>query len=343
MSKILFEELIKEIRTISEIYRDERILITSHVSPDPDSLASALGLAYLLHKKDLSNLCLLIRDGVDESGRKIFEMMKKIGIIDLCKDIVEGILFVVDTNSCERIGDVDCSIFKKIIFIDHHILELKNDASKDQRFIYYVDEDSSSSTEIITKILLHENALPDSKEILNILLAGILYDTGFATNVSRDTDNIIRILVSRGADLSETVKILRRDLRYDEKIARIKAMMRTRSFRTYDRRIICVTKVGSHEALASSLLIYAGCDLAIVVADKDDETWIVSRCTENICDDKDLGEILYKDLIKIYGGEWGGHRNAAVAKISYKNVDEVIREIIKILREKFRELEEVKK
>lgn len=336
------ERFLEEVDSFLRDYRGP-VYIASHPSADPDSIASAIGVYYLVKSLGLETVCFIDRGGVDETAKRMLEVVESRGILRRCRDHGGGVLFVVDANTCRRTG-LDCTSFEKIFLIDHHLPA--SDGGEEylgERLVGYIDSERSSTTEIVVDILVERGILPDDSEVLSLLLAGILYDTGFMTSVSGQADDTVKTLLQRGARLSTAVRVLRRELRYDERIARIKAMMRLESFRTPEKRILCLTRVGAHESLVAGLMISLGCDMAIVLSDREDSIWVVSRCSETICGERGLEEILFRDLVERLGGEWGGHERAGVARISQRDLSLVREEILRILEKRLGGLEELRK
>lgn len=343
MQRVSSEDFLREIER--ELRGGEiRIYITSHPSADLDSIASAVALSYLLRSisENLSGdkICYLSIGGVDSLARRILEIASSRGILRECREISgEGVLFIVDAQSCERCG-IDCSLFKRIFIIDHHITS-EDMRSDNERFYYLLDPGSSSTTEIITRILLIRGILPRDQEILDIILSAILYDTNLLESVGVDTESIVREIMREGGSLHRSLKLLKRDLRYDEKIARIKALMRLKAFETREGIIICISRLRAHEGASAGLLMSAGCDISLIISERKEEIWVISRCG-SLCDKKGIDEILLRDLVSRLGGSWGGHSKAAMARISISNLNTVESEILRILGEKLGSLKEIK-
>lgn len=210
--------------------------------------------------------------------------------------------------------------------IDHHI-------PQEPLGIYRgVVEPSASSTTELCVIMLEEASIDiPSTWLANLLLSGILFDTRGLSMASIASIEAVRFLMMRGARISEALQMIRRPPEISERIARVKAMSRVRAYRAGDI-IVCITHVGAYEASAAQILVGAGCDLALVISERGDSMRVVARCSEDLCRDRDLGEIILSDLTRIYGGGWGGHRQAAVASIkSPGGFEEILGGILRIL------------
>ncbi|MEZ0290519.1 MAG: DHH family phosphoesterase [Sulfolobales archaeon] len=329
----IFSEIIE--RGYSSIY------IVSHPSADLDSIASAIAIAHVLKAYSV-NLCFITSGGLDPLASRVFEKVASSGILGECGNEIKSrsVLFVVDASSCERC-EIDCELFNRVYIIDHHLTSETRRESENIRYI--VDPEASSTTEILLRFILRKNILPRDRELLDIFLSAILYDTSYLDNTSQETEEIVRRLILEGASLSNSIKLLKRELRYDERIARIKTMLRVRVFESRDRVIVCISRVRAHEALAASLLMSAGCDIAIILSERDNEIRIVGRCG-SLCErDSGLNKILFNDLVSRLGGEWGGHEKAGVARVSGVDRESVVKEIIDILSSRLGFLREIER
>ncbi|MGC9009417.1 MAG: DHH family phosphoesterase [Sulfolobales archaeon] len=315
----------------------KRVDIVSHPSADIDSVASALALSLLIRSISSAEICFLAPQGLDPIASKVIDLVKEKGFMKLCNDFSGDVLFIVDASSCNRVN-APCSRYNHVIVIDHH-----SETVVEKESINFIVPESTSSTEIILRVFERENLEIGDKDLLTIFLSAILYETGLLTNYTEETDNNIKWLIKKGASLAQALSIIRREFRYDEKIARLKGLSRIHVYRTSDRRIICLTHISAHESLVASQMISAGCDLAIVISDKDYEKWVIARCSENICSDKDLGEIFLDEISKKYNGSWGGHKRAAMSKIPKEDlgIDTLYSEIVSILSRKFGKIEKI--
>jgi nanoRNase/pAp phosphatase (c-di-AMP/oligoRNAs hydrolase) len=243
----------------------------------------------------------------------------------------EGVLVIVDAPSCGR-ASIDCTGYEAVYLIDHHI-------PQEPLGIYRgVVEPSASSTTELCVLMLEEVSIDiPSSWLANLLLSGILFDTRGLSMASIASIEAVRFLMMRGARISDALQMIRRAPEISERIARVKAMSRVRAYRA-GGIIVCITHVGAYEASAAQILIGVGCDLALVISERSDSMRIVARCSEDLCRNRGLDEIILSDLTRIYGGGWGGHRQAAVASIkSPGGFEEILGRILEILRGKLGE------
>ena len=335
------DNAINLLRTIVQKIFSERVFsvdIASHPSADIDSVASAVALSLYLRSLGAKEICFLTRQNLDPIAKKVIDIVRNRELFEIC-DVERGeILFIVDASSCSRAG-VACERYKYVFVIDHHEI-----ADLESNNINIVIPDATSSTEILLEaFIINNDQITLDKEFLDIFLASVLYETNILSIATEKTNENIKWLIEKGASLANALSIIRRELRYDEKIARLKGLMRAHVYRTTDKKIICLTHVSAHESLVANYMISGGCDLAVVVSDKESEIWVVARCSESLCRDLGLGELFMNDLRSVANANWGGHSRAAVAKIPRsREPSEVIELITSILRSRLGYLEEIK-
>ncbi len=157
-----FKELIAKIKSKDSFY------VMAHVSPDPDAIGSGVALALGLRSlgKDVS---FHMPDYVSE---RLSQLVGE-GCISLKLEDNRDVL-VVDTANKERVNVVDPSYLedaKSLTVIDHHI---SNTGWGD---LNYVDAKAPASAIIVLDILTELGA-DISAHIANLLLAGLMDDTG---------------------------------------------------------------------------------------------------------------------------------------------------------------------
>lgn len=177
----------------------DNFLLICHEQPDGDALGSLLALSEALEAngKKVSMVCC---DAVPE----VFSFLP--GTERIQSDFLIGnseAIVLLDNGDLRRTGFPKRVLTAKeknipIVNIDHHP---KNDLWK-AATINYVDESSSSSSELVYDILcgLDWKITP---KIATLLLAGIFTDTGgfHHTNTSEKVLNIVSDLLSKGAKL----------------------------------------------------------------------------------------------------------------------------------------------
>ena len=147
-----------------KIKKYNKIVIARHVGPDPDCLASSIGLRdAILHKFPKKEVYAV---GHPASTFKYLGTLDKF-TDDMYKD---ALLIVVDTPDRKRVDGVDPSKFKDSIKIDHHpfIEKVCN---------YELVDDTASSAAQMVLELIFRTPLKLTKEIAEKLFIGIVADT----------------------------------------------------------------------------------------------------------------------------------------------------------------------
>jgi len=153
------------------IRKNKSFLISTHVNPDPDALASELALALFLkflHKE--------VRIVNEEAVPRRFKFLPKVHLIGLYNAHDRrnyDVVIILDCGDLDRIGQVKKLINprKMIINIDHHVT---ND-----RFghLNWVKPGGSSTAELLFD-LLKQFKCPLTKDMATLLYLGVMTDTG---------------------------------------------------------------------------------------------------------------------------------------------------------------------
>ena len=169
-SKSFDQNLIK--RILKHIDKNENFIITTHVNPDGDSIASLLVFSYLLKYKNKRYRLLL-----DDKIPKKFDFLagvKEIEGMDISSKAIDPeVVVVLDSSDLGRIGRVKELIAddSKIINIDHHP---SNDLFGD---INLIMDEESSTVEIVYRLYSYLN-IPVSEEVATLVYTGVMCDTG---------------------------------------------------------------------------------------------------------------------------------------------------------------------
>ena len=184
------------------IIKNDNFLIISHIKPDGDTIAGALALNLFLKEigKKSTPVCL-------EAVPKAFDFMRS--IINFRQDFLFGdfqAVILVDNGDLKRTGFDQrikeyARLKKPIINIDHHP---QNDIWKIAK-INLINEEVSSSSEIIYHLLEKIDPSLINSQIAAALLCGIYTDTGGFkhSTTSSETLAIASRLLSAGAKLKE--------------------------------------------------------------------------------------------------------------------------------------------
>ena len=194
----------KDFQTIIELIKSAKnIIITSHKSPDGDSLGSSLSLFRFI-KKINTNVLVCHPDQsssafhwlVDIDSIQLFRENK-----ELVRSTVEksDLIFCLDYNSFDRLGSemgevVQNSIAKKVL-IDHH-------QNPSISAVVSISETSIASTSELIFELIEQSGLGEllDAEIAKYIYLGIMTDTGSFRfpSVSSRTHEIVSSLLKTG-------------------------------------------------------------------------------------------------------------------------------------------------
>ncbi len=162
-----FARVIKKIKD----KRNQHILISSHVRPDVDALASELALAEGL--RSIGKKVTVINDTKNAVMYDFLPGIRRIHTYKKGMKFIYDLAIIVDCGDLNRIGRVQeiIDFSKPIINIDHHVT---ND-----RFgnLNLVDKKASSTAEIIYR-LLKKGRFKMTASIARLLYLGIMTDTG---------------------------------------------------------------------------------------------------------------------------------------------------------------------
>lgn len=182
-------------RIKSLIQEHNRFLITTHIHPDGDSMASVLLFASILEYFRKSYQILL-----DDDLPKKFDFLP--GIDRIQKMNPQGVYdkpdvaVILDLASLDRLGAVQRLIPppSRIIQIDHH----PNDQSLGQ--ISVLDDRESSTTELVYLLFLF-CGVPITQDLATVVYTGIVCDTGrfLFPNTTHQSLQICSEMIKHGA------------------------------------------------------------------------------------------------------------------------------------------------
>ena len=303
-------------KIVEAILTANNIVITSHRSPDGDSIGSSLGLyrfveglgrtADICHPDPCPNFLDWAKQGVDivdfENNHSL--VAEKMQDADL--------IFCLDYNGANRLGnemgELLLAATGKKVMIDHHL-------NPDDFVDIAVSEPSVCSTSQLVFELIEASS---NKNLLNAaigtpLYLGIMTDTGSFrySSVTARTHEILAELIGAGVKQSDVHEQTFDNNRIDK--LRLRAHIiaeRLELIKDYRVAIISVTEEelerfnfikGDTEGLVNVALSIEGVDVAVFFAQKGNMTKISFRSK---------GEIAV-NLIASQNFGGGGHRNAA--------------------------------
>ena len=184
------------------------IIIMSHTNPDDDSISSSLAVYYYLTEVlNLTKPIRIVYTG-DSKYDKRYSYFKNYNLIQFVENSPDNIkpadlVIVLDTNDFLRVTDKNESrnvsdFDNKFIIIDHH--KTHTDC---ENFELCIKDLMSSTAEVIYKLLWRNYKENINKDIAEILLLGIIGDTGqfkyvANTHMYKDTLQVTDELIKYG-------------------------------------------------------------------------------------------------------------------------------------------------
>lgn len=164
-------------RLIERIKKSKRILISSHMNPDDDSISSVLAMRYFIVSKIDKNIDLdIFYTGEIPDRWDYFLGFDKIKTTSDISDIASNydLIILLDSGNYvafSKKSDLFEAYSDKTICIDHH-------GSIPSKFSdSFIDSSKSSCAELIYELLFQDEKKLNN-DICNILILGILGDTG---------------------------------------------------------------------------------------------------------------------------------------------------------------------
>lgn len=274
----------------------DKILLTSHVSPDGDAIGSTLAMLQILREMGKT-----VQAYIDDKIPRNFSVMPFEEEIRRPREdeTFDADLLVVLDTSTDRIGEVAKLTGAPILNIDHHVTNKGGD------FDLHVDADAAATCEIILR-LARELGAEITTNIAVCLYTGIATDTGFFnySNTKAETFRAAAELVELGVKpnlISEQME--KRSIR-DVKVMTA-ALQTARLF--YGGKVAGMfideefaRKVDTTEGLVDLIRVIDGVEVAFLLIFREKNVCRVSMRSKGV-------EV--SDIAKRLGG--GGHIRAA--------------------------------
>ncbi len=321
-------EKIKEL--INWVSNKTNLCIVFHRNADPDAVAAAIALKEIIQKTtNVKEVLIIAPEGIEVPSKKA---LSDIGLSEQIITSREGWscnhYIVVDTSTQTQLAGISKALKpRNYVVIDHHEI---NDLVKDAAIAIH-EPSTASTSEIIAAIAEHLTANL-SKEVLTLLMVGILYDTKLLRLATPETLETMAWLMRKGGNYRKALATLTsRTISRSEKIAKLKGISRTGLYTLNKAWILAITCIGAHESAVLKTLIDAGADVAVAVAIRKGVTRITVRAVQDVIDHlgKPLAAELCRELGKRFGGTGGGHAGAAGALIESEINPEAIMEGIR--------------
>jgi len=301
--------------------RNKKVLVLTHHNADIDAAASAIALAEGL-KQIGADAKIGVAESVSRAAQKLAEGFKIIIDPD-CKQF--DFVVLVDTSVPEQLASV--KNVRADFVIDHH-----PKGRLAEKAVSYIDENAKSSAQLVY-LVLKELKIDIDEKLAKIISAGIVADTAHFRHADSEVFSIMAEL-TRKIKFSDVLQLITsEDADPSGRVAALKAASRMDIYK-FGEVLVALSNVVSHEAAACRGLLKLGADIAIVVAEKENEMRISSRAKEKITEKNlDLSE-MFQEVGKFLEGSGGGHPLAGSANGKRKNRDELRKLILRLLTKK---------
>jgi len=299
-----FDELITILKDAPQIF------IQTHNSPDPDAIASAFGLQYLLKTKGIkSDIC--FKGEIEKyNTRKMIELLQiEILHINNVNDMdPEDYIILVDSQKGN--SNITDFIGKEVAAIDHHPVFVENE----YKFADIRPEIGSCSAIIASYYV--ENNIPLSQNAATALLYGIKMDTLDLTRGVSELDIDMFHYLFKKADIESLNKIQLNTLQLGDLFAYSNAI---RNIRIQGSIAFANLGPNCHEALLGTI-----CDFILAIAEVEfaiaysERTNGIKFSVRSELNTLDAGKIIYTALESI--GNGGGHKTMAGGFIPKENL-----------------------
>ena len=185
------------------VEESERIVITSHMSPDDDSIGSVLiMLAVLKERYPTKDIRIMYSNSPLDRWRSLDNFEKIEWKDDIANHVTEEDLIVMLDASrhylCTKLPE-QLSALPHRVAIDHHV------SQADEFELIFQDSQYSSNVELLYRIFLEDKDL--SKYVAEYLLLGVLGDTGNFRHVKPGQEDVFdlakKLLPTVGVSIDE--------------------------------------------------------------------------------------------------------------------------------------------
>jgi phosphoesterase RecJ-like protein len=326
------------------ISESERIIVTSHISPDPDAISSLLLMGLSLKQNyPGKNIKMVLEEGSDDLSVLGGYDQIEITPLDEALENQEPDLFILlDGNNFERcsrhngqaVRDFINNNHIKTIVIDHHELSGSDDVD------LFINREYPATVQEIYQLLFKELDMNKPEGIAQTVMAGLYADTGgfVYMKAGRHSElfSLIDELVGQGANIETVRSLLSRyseaDLQALSELAANIAHKDDFSYSFIPDEFISKWLQDGHTQ--GELQRATGTFLDSFIRNIDGRQWgfivykntlqgedVYSVSFRSMGDVKDVSAIASK-----LGG--GGHKPAAGAKIQSSSVDEAIAKVM---------------
>ena len=323
----LFEALNENIK------KHDEIIIMTHARPDLDGMGSALALFKIV--KSMGKKCYIVSP-LKKLYRSLDKAMKLLSQNNITiefkgeEEIINGkhlnpLLIILDTQKPELVeSDRVLDLIDDKIVIDHHIGSLD---TIDDTIYKYSDANKSSIVEVMAEYLKFLE-LEIEPLIMTVLLSGMVVDTSsFNIKTTARTFEMAAYLAKNGADF-----VLIQDLLKEPR----EEMVERYGFISNSKEIV-------KDVLMCKMddKIHGNVDIALLAKEllKFEDikaSFAIGRLSHRIVgvSARSMGGVNVGDIMEKLGG--GGHLTDAAAQIKDKSVEDVAKELERIVKKVIR-------
>jgi len=284
--------------------------VITHRHADLDAYACGVAVKEMLEKLGL--MTNLIAPEGTSSIVKSF--LTKLSINYVAKETCDPdneLVVLVDISTYSQINEYRELIKgRNLVVIDHHAVH------NIEPTLAIIDTEATSCSEIVA-LMLRDLGLEPSREVAELLIGGILSDSNRLSRARVSTFEVLAWLLRvSNVDYQRVLGAMSTELSFSERMARVKGLLRMRAYRI-NELIICLSTVNAYESSLADTMLRAGCDLALVASEHDDEVRMIGRANKKFQNILSLAE-LFMELARYFNGEGGGHPTAAALSVRAK-------------------------
>jgi len=318
-----------------------KILITSHISPDPDAVCSSLLLSQALKLNHPNKEVVVNFEELPEELEflKGFEHIQNKPLGTALQTFQPELFIILDANSIGRCTRDDTETVKqhlrdhagqlKTVMIDHHVPEGRDEVD------LYIHNQSPATTQIVYSLFLEKFGLKKPKGYADVALLGIISDTSRFLHdnpAHRETFRITSDLLDAGASIE---LLTNRTSRYSTNQMKVFGELALNVATDKDYAYTFISEGFKNDWLAagnSPQELKNGAEIFVssYLRNIDDKLWGFIAYPELLGKDSMYG-ISFRSqsgirdvsaIARALGG--GGHKPAAGAKVKAKSVEQAI-------------------
>ncbi len=306
----------------------DKVILVPHSEIDLDALAASLGLYVFLSAMEKEVYINIDEENKELGVRRALEKINKLNLnininkLDQISISEQSLIIIVDFHKKEMAQNKEIfKLCKNIIIIDHHI---ENKEHINNYILKYIDDEASSTTEIIYDFLMEKKVIIPNY-ISTVMLAGLTLDTNnFTIKTSEKTHEVAAGLTKCGAISKEVQYLLKEDLK--EYISMQKIIFNTEIV----NKIFAIT-VGKKTEIYSKEQLAKIAD-SLLQFDEIEASFCIGKINSNIIgiSARSLGNIDVEKIMNKLNG--GGHLTDAACQMYNITLDKAKEELLKIIK-----------